>query len=66
MLLVTRPRPMDEGSDYREQVSYKVHAHGALTMSVIARELGLPICCWSRLITRTEDAKTVPYRWLVI
>jgi REP element-mobilizing transposase RayT/DNA-directed RNA polymerase specialized sigma24 family protein len=41
----------------REQALYNAHTQGAMTMSAIARELGLSISRVSRLIARAEGAK---------
>ena len=41
----------------REEALYKAHTVGALTMSAIARELGLSVSRVSRLIARAEQAK---------
>ena len=41
----------------REQALYNTHAHSAMTMSAIARELGLSISRVSRLSARAEEAK---------
>ena len=41
----------------REEALYKAHTDGALTMSAIARELGLSVSRVSRLIARAEQAK---------
>ena len=42
----------------REEALYKAHTDGALTMSAIARELGLSVSRVSRLIARAEQAKS--------
>jgi len=41
----------------REQALYNAHTQSAMTMSAIARELGLSISRVSRLIARAEEAK---------
>jgi REP element-mobilizing transposase RayT len=41
----------------REQALYNAHTQGAMTMSAIARELGLSISRVSRLIAKAEGAK---------
>ncbi|MFZ5558109.1 MAG: transposase [Pseudomonadota bacterium] len=41
----------------REEALYKAHTQSALTMSAIARELGLSVSRVSRLIARVEQAK---------
>jgi DNA-binding MarR family transcriptional regulator len=41
----------------REEALYNAHTQGAMTMSAIARELGLSISRVSRLIARAEGAK---------
>ena len=41
----------------REDALYKAHTDGAMTMSAIARELGLSVSRVSRLIARAEQAK---------
>src|ERR1043165_324764 len=41
-----------QGSERREQALYDAHTQGAMTMSAIARELGLSISRVSRLIAR--------------
>ena len=46
-----------QGSERREQALYDAHTQGAMTMSAIARELGLSISRVSRLIARAEQAK---------
>ena len=40
----------------REEALYKARTDGAITMSAIARELGLSVCRVSRLIARSERA----------
>ena len=42
----------------REEALYKAHTEGAITMSAIARELGLSVSRVSRLIARAEQAKS--------
>jgi putative transposase len=46
-----------QSSKSREQALYDAHTQGAMTMSAIAKELGLSISRVSRLIARTEQAK---------
>ena len=46
-----------ESCENREQALYNAHTQGAMTMSAIARELGLSISRVSRLIARAEEAK---------
>ena len=46
-----------QNSENREQALYNAHTQGAMTMSAIARELGLSISRVSRLIARAEEAK---------
>ena len=41
----------------REEALYKAHTEGAMTMSALARELGLSVSRVSRLIARAEQAK---------
>jgi putative transposase len=41
----------------REEALYRAHTHSALSMSAIARELGLSVSRVSRLIARAEQAK---------
>ena len=41
----------------REEALYRAHTEGALSMSAIARELGLSVSRVSRLIARVEKAK---------
>jgi len=41
----------------REEALYRAHTQGALSMSAIARELGLSVSRVSRLIARVEQAK---------
>jgi len=45
------------GSATREEALYRAHTEGALSMSAIARELGLSVSRVSRLIARAEQAK---------
>ena len=40
----------------REEALYKAHTQGAITLSAIARELGLSVSRVSRLIARAEQA----------
>lgn len=44
-------------SETREEALYRAHTEGALSMSAIARELGLSVSRVSRLIARAEQAK---------
>ena len=46
-----------QNCENREQALYNAHTQGAMTMSAIARELGLSISRVSRLIARAEEAK---------
>jgi putative transposase len=46
-----------ESCENREQALYNAHTQSAMTMSAIARELGLSISRVSRLIARAEEAK---------
>jgi len=46
-----------ESCENREQALYNAHTQSAMTMSAIARELGLSISRVSRLIARVEEAK---------
>lgn len=46
-----------QSCENREQAFYNAHTHGAMTMSAIARELGLSTSRVSRLIARAEEAK---------
>src|SRR4051794_15598797 len=46
-----------QSCENREQALYNAHTHSAMTMSAIARELGLSISRVSRLIARAEEAK---------
>jgi REP element-mobilizing transposase RayT/DNA-directed RNA polymerase specialized sigma24 family protein len=46
-----------QSCENREQALYHAHTHSAMTMSAIARELGLSISRVSRLIARAELAK---------
>jgi putative transposase len=41
----------------REEARYRAHTESALSMSAIARELGLSVSRVSRLIARAEQAK---------
>jgi REP-associated tyrosine transposase len=41
----------------REEALYRAHTESALSMSAIARELGLSVSRVSRLIARAEGAK---------
>ena len=43
--------------DSREEALFRAHTEGALTMSAIAKELGLSVSRVSRLIARAEEAK---------
>ena len=43
--------------DSREEALFRVHTEGGLTMSAIAKELGLSVSRVSRLIARAEGAK---------
>jgi REP element-mobilizing transposase RayT len=43
--------------DSREQALYRAHTESGLSMTAIARELGLSVSRVSRLIARTEEAK---------
>jgi putative transposase len=46
-----------QSSKNREQALYDAHTQGAMTMSAIAKELGLSVSRVSRLIARAEQAK---------
>lgn len=46
-----------ESAETREMALYRAHTEGAITMSAIARELGLSVSRVSRLIARAEQAK---------
>ena len=46
-----------ERCENREQALYNAHTQSAMTMSAIAREIGLSISRVSRLIARVEEAK---------
>jgi len=46
-----------QSCENREQALYNAHTQSAMTMSAIARELGLSISRVSRLIARAEEAK---------
>jgi REP element-mobilizing transposase RayT len=46
-----------QSCENREQALYNAHTQSAITMSAIARELGLSISRVSRLIARAEEAK---------
>ena len=51
------------GGEPREQAMLRAHVEGALTMTAIARELGLSVSRVSRLIARAEaerDSKCIP------
>ncbi len=43
--------------DSREEALFRAHTEGALTMSAIAKELGVSVSRVSRLIARAEEAK---------
>ena len=45
-----------QSCENREQALCNAHTHSAMTMSAIARELGLSISRMSRLIARAEEA----------
>ena len=46
-----------QSSENREQAFYNAHTQSAMTMSAIARELGLSVSRVSRLIAKAEEAK---------
>ena len=46
-----------ESCENREQALYNAHTQSAMTMSAIARELGLSVSRVSRLIAKAEEAK---------
>ena len=46
-----------ERCENREQALYNAHTQSAMTMSAIAREIGLSVSRVSRLIARAEGAK---------
>ena len=46
-----------QSCENREQALYNAHTQSAMTMSAIARELGLSVSRVSRLIARAEEAK---------